>query len=411
MKELKQHNILYGRTAYSLLIAAAYLLGRCIPIPWTISETGQDASGGIQEVIRSAVGSGASGLNVFSLGLMPWIAATILVYFLYSASGRSRRMAVSGRNRLTILLTLLISLFQAILETADVQLTSAYGLGEGILSILTVMVLTTGSLVLVWLIRRNEAWGIGGQKLLICMNLLDTLLGVLAGWIGEQLPLQSGKTFALETALLIFGILGGAIAGPAYGAMYDAALMSYRGYSGRWWQRYVKVLKREWKGCILPGVAMGLLVAMIINILNSIMISGTVPNMMIISILVFLIAFMCIFTWFWPQKLMLDLDLKQLLKNSWLMTLMHPMKTFGAVALRLVYYVAMLVLYPYSLIFLIVLGDWFPSFMSVRIIYKTMDYRMNLDYRYEEALEEETADEEGDANEDPVEPIMKEAGS
>lgn len=211
-----------------------------------------------------------------------------------------------------------------------------------------------------------------------------------------------GLMYYRSDFLLIFGILGGAIAGPAYGAMYDAALMSYRGYSGRWWQRYVKVLKREWKGCILPGIAMGVLVAMIINILNSIMISGTVPNMMIISILIFLIAFMCIFTWFWPQKLMLDLDLKQLIKNSWLMTLMHPMKTFGAVALRLVYYVAMLVLYPYSLIFLIVLGDWFPSFMSVRIIYKTMDYRMNLDYRYEEALEEETADEEGDVEEDPL---------
>ena len=194
--------------------------------------------------------------------------------------------------------------------------------------------------------------------------------------------------------LLIFGIVGGAIAGPAYMAMYDAAVMSYRGYSGRWWQRYCTVFRREWKSSLLPGIAMGLLVAMIINIFNSLILSGSVPDMMIISIVLLVVLLMCIFTWFWPQKVMLDLDLKQLVRNSWLMTMMHPLKTLGALALRLVYYAAMLILYPYSIIFLIVLGDWFPSFMSTRIIYATLDHDMALDYRYEEMMEQEDQGEE-----------------
>ena len=198
--------------------------------------------------------------------------------------------------------------------------------------------------------------------------------------------------------LLFSALIGGAIAGPAYGAMYDAALMSYRGYPGRWWKRYVKVFKREWKGCIIPGIVMGLLVAMIINVFNSLIQTGSVPDMMIICIVLLTAVAMCIFTYFWPMKLMLDLNPQQIIKNSWLMTMMHPLKTLGAVVFRLAYYLLMLILYPYSLIFIVLLGDWFPTFMSVRIVYNTMDREMQLDLRYDEALQKEMTDEDGNSN-------------
>lgn len=77
---------------------------------------------------------------------------------------------------------------------------------------------------------------------LICvLFLVPALTGFMLGslWNRPQL-------------LLLAGVLGGALAAPSYIAMYDAALMSYRGYPGRWWERYKLVFKREWKEVLFP---------------------------------------------------------------------------------------------------------------------------------------------------------------
>ena len=87
---------------------------------------------------------------------------------------------------------------------------------------------------------------------LICvLFLVPALTGFMLGslWNRPQL-------------LLLAGVLGGALAAPSYIAMYDAALMSYRGYPGRWWERYKLVFKREWKGSLVPGMVIGLIAAM-----------------------------------------------------------------------------------------------------------------------------------------------------
>lgn len=214
---------------------------------------------------------------------------------------------------------------------------------------------------------------------LICvLFLVPALTGFMLGslWNRPQL-------------LLLAGVLGGALAAPSYIAMYDAALMSYRGYPGRWWERYKLVFKREWKGSLVPGMVIGLIAAMAVNILTNLYDGNRLPDMMLASIILVTVAALAIYTYLWIQRLMLDLSLKQIIKNSWLMIMMHPVVTLGAVAFQLAYWGLLLILYPYSFVFLFFLGVWFPAFMTVRIVYNALDKDMRLDERYEQAQAQE----------------------
>lgn len=191
--------------------------------------------------------------------------------------------------------------------------------------------------------------------------------------------------------LLLSGGIGFAIVGPAYGAMYDACLMAYMGYPGRWWERYCKVLRREWKGCLVPGLVMGLIIATVVNVFMNIHEGHAVDLNVILCTVILVVVSFCILSYYWTQRMLLDLGLVQTVKNSWIMMIMHPVKGLGAAMIRIVYWALMMILYPYSLIFLLVLSVWFPTYMTVRVVYDSLDEALQLDQRFEEARSEQDA--------------------
>ena len=190
-----------------------------------------------------------------------------------------------------------------------------------------------------------------------------------------------GYALRLPPLLLLGGLLGGAVSGPGYGVLVDGILVALRGFPGRWWERYKLVFHREWKNLLIPGMVRGLFGAMAVNILLTVKSAGTLPPLMLLSLLVALLALLAVDTWFWPQRMLIDLNLRQLVKNSVLMTMMHPKVTWGAVAVPVLYWGIMVFLYPYSAIFLLILGVWFPAFMQLRIIYRQLDTELKIEER------------------------------
>ena len=199
-----------------------------------------------------------------------------------------------------------------------------------------------------------------------------------------------GALWGRPQILLLSGIAGGAIFAPFYAGLVDAAVQAVRGLPGRWWERYRRVVRREWRGCLLPGMAMGLVAAMSVNVAANLRpgadgTGGSVPAMMLPAVLIAVLAALAAATYFWPQKLLLDLKNSELLKNSGLMVMLHPVLTLGAVALQLCYAGLLLILFPYSILFILLLGVWFPTFFSVRIVYGALDQELKLDERLDES--------------------------
>ena len=72
------------------------------------------------------------------------------------------------------------------------------------------------------------------------------------------LPFLTGVAFSLYSHVLIFapifGLLGGAIAGPELCALADTILRGLRDEPGFWWHTYRRAWKRSAKASLLPAL-------------------------------------------------------------------------------------------------------------------------------------------------------------
>lgn len=204
-----------------------------------------------------------------------------------------------------------------------------------------------------------------------------TLLAALPGAAGLALSALMGSPLLM----LLSGVAGGALLGPFYGAMSDGILRSLRGLPGSWGERYRRVLKRDWKGCILPGIAVGCLTAAAVNVLTAVLSGGSLPGMLLPSLIIALLLAVGIFTFLWPQRAALDLPLRHILRNCLFLMVAHPAATLGAVAVQILYWGLIALTVPYSGIFLLITGFWFPALAGNAIVYGALDRDLLLDER------------------------------
>lgn len=220
----------------------------------------------------------------------------------------------------------------------------------------------------------------------MCMDntvrlLLSNLICLISMIPGALAMLYAvGKNSA--SLLLLAGILGGAIFGPQYGAMIDGILLALRGSSGEWWARYRMVWKRDWRGNLLPGVLVGILLALTVYVGLTVQFADALPITLLVCMVISVVIAVGIFTYLWPQRVFLDLKLYQIIKNSLYMMIAHPFVTLGSVAVQVAYWAIVVVLAPRSLIVLLVLGLWFPALAGTQIVYG----KLNADFKMEERL-------------------------
>lgn len=250
--------------------------------------------------------------------------------------------------------------------------------------------------------KRGSGKGVGRVWGMIMDNLarlfVTNLLTILF-----LIPMLSGMLFAVmihqSIFLLLSGVVGGAIAGMGFGPMVDGIMRAQMGFIGNWWDRWKMVFVRDWKSCLLPGMLSGILAAMVENIVVEANTSNTLPVMMLPSILLAVLVVLALGMYFWPQRMLLDLGFRQTLKNSGLMILMHPLISLGGLAIIVVYWALMGILFPYSSMFMLVLGFWFPVFMSTTVLYGVMNKELKLEERF--GIEpEEDPEEDGEDAED-----------
>ncbi len=224
----------------------------------------------------------------------------------------------------------------------------------------------------------------------VCFDNLGRFLGTNALSILFMLPAVAGIIYALSLnslpARLAAGVLGGVIAGPAYGAMMDGVMRGIRQEPGRWWDHYLQAWKRDWKVNLLPGAVLGGLAAMVVDVVVVLRYGDGLPTSLLVCTIVSIVAALAIFTYLWPQRVLLDLKLRYIFRNSLFMIFAHPLITLLSVAAQLVYWGLMLMLIPYSLIILLLLGLWFPAVMGTMIVYKKLNADLKIEVRLDEAL-------------------------
>jgi preprotein translocase subunit SecY len=175
-----------------------------------LAELQQKTSQGVLGILDMFSGGAFSSASIFALGIMPYISASIVIQLLTIAVPyfqRLQREGESGRrkmNQITRYLTVLILIVQA--PTYLTQIPDAARVLPGVyFTISSIIILTTGTMFVMWLGERITDKGIGnGISLIIMIGIIARFPFALVGEFTARTDKAGGGlvAFLLEIVFL-----------------------------------------------------------------------------------------------------------------------------------------------------------------------------------------------------------------
>ncbi len=210
-----------GITLFFLLI---YRLGSYIALPGInpaqLGQLKSQTSGGLLGLLDMFSGGAFSNASIFALGIMPYISASIVVQLLGIAVPYFQRLQKEGEsgrrkiNQITRLLTVIILLLQApaYLTNLHHQLpVEAFAVSGWMFTVTSTIILTAGSMFVMWLGERITDNGIGnGISLIIMIGIIARLPFAVFAEFVSRLEAEGGGMvmFLLEFVFLFFVFMG-----------------------------------------------------------------------------------------------------------------------------------------------------------------------------------------------------------
>ena len=209
---------LRNRILNTLLFLLIYRIGCHVVLPGVnpdaLVTAGQKE--GLLGMINMFSGGSFSRSAIFALGVMPYISASIVVQLLGIAVPAFQKMqkeGESGRKKMTQItryLTVAITLVQAIAYVKTQIDASAKTIPDPMFTILTAIVLSAGTLFVMWLGEKITDKGIGnGISLIIMAGIIAQLPGgIIAEWGSRMSPSGGGIIpFIIEFIALFFVVI------------------------------------------------------------------------------------------------------------------------------------------------------------------------------------------------------------
>jgi len=200
------------RIINTLLFLLIYRVGSFVVLPGVNATSISDHKAeGLVGLLNMFAGGSFSRASIFALGVMPYISASIVVQLLGIAVPyftKLQKEGESGRNKLnqwTRYLTIGITALQAIGYVRSQIAPDARLIGDPIFTILTTMVLTAGTLFVMWLGEKITDKGIGnGISLIIMVGIIAQLPGAFITEFQSRTAGAGGLvTFVVEIVALI----------------------------------------------------------------------------------------------------------------------------------------------------------------------------------------------------------------
>lgn len=203
------------RILYTLGLILIYRIGSYVVLPG-INPAALDAGegpGGILDLINIFAGGAFSRASIFALGIMPYISASIAVQLLGFAVPYFQKLQKEGEsgrrkiNQITRYLTVVVTAFQAVGYNVFLKTSfpGAISIDPTLFLVASVIILTTGTIFVMWLGERITDRGIGnGISLLIMVGIVATLPGALMQEIGQRTVNTGGLVqLVIELAFLV----------------------------------------------------------------------------------------------------------------------------------------------------------------------------------------------------------------
>lgn len=220
------------RVLFTLGFIAIYRLGSYIVLPGidanilTSSNYQKQATEGILGIINLFAGGAFSRASIFALGIMPYISASIVIQLLTIAVPYFQKLQKEGEsgrkkmNQITRVLTIAVTASQSVAFLVNLKNQAAGAiisnthpeiLSSGFFMFTNIILLTCGTMFVMWLGEKITDRGIGnGISLIIMIGIVARLPMALFGEFDTRLSETGGGlvVFFLEIVALLFVILG-----------------------------------------------------------------------------------------------------------------------------------------------------------------------------------------------------------
>ncbi len=201
--EAKMHLIEY-KLAYTVMIVIVYLLGRNIPLYGIDVSAYKTVYGDADALLMQAIGGDANQYSLFALGLSPFMISSLLMMIIISCRNACTKVRMSPRSmsRIQFSLVLNISLFQALNHVQKLNF-RATGRMLFAVKVAVVVEMMAGVMLVIWLAARNRRYGLGGQTILIYINIVDGVISTTNSRTLKSLLLPAGVSLIVLVVTLI----------------------------------------------------------------------------------------------------------------------------------------------------------------------------------------------------------------
>lgn len=206
---------LHKRIWFTLIAMVVYRLGTYIPIPGispaAFAEAFQGQAKGILGMFNMFSGGAVERMAIFSLNVMPYISASIIVQLLGTVYPPWEKLRKEGGeagrktlNQYTRYLTVILALFQSFGIAMGLQASEGLVDNPGLFFVVsTVVTLTGGTMFLMWLGEQITSRGVGNG---ISLIIFAGIVAVFPRYIGQAFSLA--RTGAMSGgALLMIALL------------------------------------------------------------------------------------------------------------------------------------------------------------------------------------------------------------
>ncbi|MGN1022620.1 MAG: hypothetical protein ACI4OJ_03910 [Lachnospiraceae bacterium] len=188
------------------MVLLLYILGRGIPLPWVTYTPAVET--GFQSFLLQMIGTQTRSGSLLSLGLMPWMTASIVsALFRAIMPADTARSSPARARRVTALLGLAVALVQAYVTAARLTYRDGYFSSSLLRTMATVLVLMGGAFAVAWLAEQNRLHGIGGQSALILVNVESSLAGRIMIAFGGSTDSAETLSPGEMAVIIIFTVL------------------------------------------------------------------------------------------------------------------------------------------------------------------------------------------------------------
>ena len=219
---------LRNKITFTILLLFIYRLGSFIVLPGIdpnkLANLQDSASGGILGLLDAFVGGAFSKASIFALGIMPYISASIfmqLMTILVPQFSKIQKEGDSGRkkiNQWTRYLTVVVTAFQAaayigyLRSPANAE-SLIPGYSPQLFWLSTVVILTVGTLFVMWLGEKITDKGLGnGTSIIIMIGILARLpQSFMQEWTARTTAGAGGILILLVEIVLLIAVIMGLI--------------------------------------------------------------------------------------------------------------------------------------------------------------------------------------------------------